>query len=191
MGFGTDPQLLVDIQKYRRMFPYNTLVETGTYHGTSSAILSNFFDKVYTCEISDEYDEIREEKFKGIENIEFMKGRSSECLPTFFDKIGNSEFFLFLDAHWQNSWPLRSELDCVIDAGYKPFIFIHDFDCGHEGWQFDSYGDIVLNHDYIKDKMDLIYGVDGYVFEVSQESQNDPSGDVENKRGCGFYYPKI
>lgn len=191
MGFGTDEQLLVDILKYKQKFDYNIIIETGTYHGTSSRILSSVFDKVYTCEINQAYKEDIDKKINGIDNIEVMFGSSPDCLKKWFQEIGHDKFFLFLDAHWMEDWPIQDELQQVIDFGYKPFIFIHDFYCGHEGWKYDSYGNIRLDYDYVKEKMDKIYGVDNYIFEVSQLSKNGLPNLLNDLRGCGFFYPKI
>lgn len=189
MGFGTDEQLLIDILKYKEKFDYNTIIETGTFHGTSSRILSTVFDKVYTCEINESYKNMIDEKIKGINNIEVMFGSSPDCLNKWFKEIEHDKFFLFLDAHWMEDWPIQDELQQVIDFGYKPFIFIHDFDCGHEGWKFDSYGDVILNYDFVKEKMDRIYGVNNYKFEVSQSSKNGYPDKLDDLRGCGFFYP--
>jgi hypothetical protein len=191
MGLGTDPQILIDILKYKETFNYPVLVETGTYQGTSSKIFSSHFEKVYTCDISDDEKLTRRINFKNKTNIEFILGESKECLPKFFNEIGNDNFFLFCDAHWQGNYPILDELQIVADFGYKPFIFIHDFHCGHDNWGFDSWGNIILDYNYVKPKMDLIYGEDNYIFEVSQISQNEPDGfGNPNLRGCGFFYPK-
>ena len=191
MGLGTDPQILIDILKYKETFNYPVLVETGTYQGTSSKIFSSHFEKVYTCDNSLEHQRSRELNFEPYPKIKFMLGDSKDCLPTFFNEVGNDKFFLFLDAHG-SSWPILDELQIVADFGYKPFIFIHDFDCGHDNWGFDSWGNIILDYNYVKPKMDLIYGEDNYIFEVSQISQNEPDGfGNPNLRGCGFFYPNL
>ena len=193
MGMGTDDQILKDVLKFKERFDYSVFIETGTYAGTTSKIVSDYFEKVYTCDISEDEVSTREEKFKGTTNINFLLADSREALPKFLAEIGDDKFFLFLDAHWHGYFPVLEELQIVADFGYKPFIFIHDFDCGHDGWLFDA-NDIGqrLDYDYVKEKMDLIYGVDNYVFEVSQISNNQSNGSGQpNLRGCGFFYPKI
>lgn len=193
MGMGTDPRILIDVLKYKTTFDYPVFVETGTYGGTTSKICASHFEKVYTCEINDDMKQVREENFAGLDNINFLLKDSREALPVFFNEIGNDKFFLFLDAHWGGQFPILDELQIVADFGYKPFIFIHDFDCGHEGWNYDTDDSgNKLSYDYVKEKIEKIYGVDGYVFEVSQESYNSPNASGNpNKIGCGFFYPKI
>jgi hypothetical protein len=192
MGMGTDDQILKDVLTYKKRFDYSIFVETGTYAGTTSKIVSKYFEKVYTCDVSEDEAEAIEDKFKDVANINFMLADSRDALPKFLTEIGNDKFFLFLDAHWHGYFPVLDELQIVADFGYKPFIFIHDFDCGHDGWGFDC-GDQgeCLNFDYVKEKIEAIYGIDGYVFEVSQFSNNESNGSgLPNLRGCGFFYPK-
>jgi hypothetical protein len=192
MGMGTDDQILKDVLTYKEKFNYPVFVETGTYGGTTSRIVSAYFDKVYTCDINEDAQEARDHNFENTNNVKFVLADTRTALPEFFKEIGNDKFFLFLDAHWGGDFPVLDELQIVADFGYKPFIFIHDFDCGYEGWNHDvsETGD-ELNFEYVKEKMDLIYGVDGYVFEVSQTSNNASNGNGQpNKIGCGFFYPK-
>ncbi len=192
MAVSADIQILHDLLKYKERYDYSVFVETGTSNGQSTRIFSNHFEKTYTCDNSELEGEFREATLKSGKNITFMFGNSTDCLPVFFNEIGHDKFYLFLDAHG-TSWPILDELQIVADFGYKPFIFIHDFDCGHEGWKFDCWGpdDFVhLNYEYVKPKMDLIYGEGNYGYDVSQECLNPPDGNGDpNLRGCGFFYP--
>lgn len=190
MGLGTDAQLRIDILEYQKKFNYDIIIETGTDSGTSSIGFSQMFKKVYTCDINEKIVDYVTDRFKDIPNITFMLGNSPDCLRKWFAEIGHDKFFLFLDAHWGGYWPLQDELQVVIDFGYKPFIFIHDFDCKQPNWAYDSYNDIPLDYDYVKDKMDKIYGDGKYVFEMSTKSQNLSTPTCPNNlRGCGWFYP--
>lgn len=193
MAVSCDPQILIDLLNYKKKFDYPVFVETGTSNGQSTLMFSRLFENTYTCDNMKEGEADRIETLSCGNNIVYKLGDSKDCLPIFFQEIGHDKFFLFLDAHG-TSWPILDELQIVADFGYKPFIFIHDFDCGHEGWRYDCWGpndEIKLNHEYVKPLMESIYGIDGYVFEVSQECQMEPASDgVPNLRGCGFFFPK-
>jgi hypothetical protein len=202
MSFLHEPQMIIDVNLIRNTFPCDIVVETGTHVGDSIEILLNHFNKIYSCEINDEFYESSKNRYKDVSEdiLQIQKGNSPECLESFFKEIGHDKFLLYLDAHWQAQWPLLNELETVKKFNYKPFIAIHDFDCGllHEdGWRYDQYFDYDennnrtyhhLNWEYIKDKIISIYGEDGYVFEVSQKALTLASND---KRGCAFIYPKI
>lgn len=188
MSYRHDSMMVVDTTRIKEKFNWNTIIETGTDKGWSTEILSNIFDKVYTCEIDEErwqyYDELLQNP-----KIKILKGSSPDCLKQFIEEIGHGEFFLYLDAHWNTYWPILDELQVVIDYGYKPVIIIHDFDNGL-GFQFDRYRDSenqehLLNFEYVKEKIEQIYGKDGYIFETNKKSVN-PIGPI----GCAYFYPK-
>lgn len=195
MAVSGDRQVLIDMLRFKETFDYPVFVETGTSNAQSTTIFSKYFEKTYTCENMKEGEE---ERLLNIEtmgkNVTYLLGDSKDCLPIFFNEIGNDKFFLFLDAHG-TSWPIMDELQIVVDFGYKPFIFIHDFDCKHEGWRFDQWGKgqntINLDYEYVKPMMDLIYGEGNYDYEVSQTCLAPPDGNgIPNLRGCGFFFPK-
>ena len=206
MSFFYEPQLIIDVNRINEKFNYSTIIETGTHTGQSTTYLADRFEKVYTCELYDEYFVQYPSIFKNYTNITLLKGSSIDCLPKFFEEIGNDKFILYLDAHWINDCPIYKELEIVKNYGYKPFIVIHDFDCGFpppekneighpisEGWQFNEFkmDDGVyhkLDYKHMKPYMDNIYGENGYEFETSKIALTKSRGDL---RGCGFFYPKI
>ena len=206
MSFFYEPQMIIDVNRINEKFGYTTIIETGTHTGQSTTYLADRFEKVYTCEVYDKYFLEYDEVFKNYTNIKVLKGSSVDCLPKFFDEIGNDKFILYLDSHWAENCPIYDELEIVANFNYKPIIMIHDFDCGFppptknelghpisEGWQFNDFkmpdGNYhLLDYNHMKPYMDKIYGQDGYFFETSKEAQTLSRGDL---RGCGFFYPKF
>lgn len=188
MSYSLDPIMVKDTLRIKEKFNWNTFIETGTDRGESVRILSKLFDKIYTCEIEQQrwkyYGDIIQN-----ENITIMNGSSVECLPKFFAEIGHSEFFLYLDAHWNGNWPILDELKLVADWGYTPVIIIHDFE-NDLGFGFDRYRpegqstEYLLNFEYVKESIDKIYGENNYIFETNKESLNPI------KIGCAYFYPK-
>ena len=188
MGFKQDSMLIIDIMKLKQKFDYNIIIETGTNKGESIDILQHIFDKVYSCELDSKYFPLYY-RFNNNPNIKILKGNSPECLEKFFTEIGHDKFFIFLDAHW-GTWPINDELKIISNFNYKPIIIIHDFDCGHENWDYERYIDengnnIELNWKHIKSNVELIYGKNGYEKYVSKESYMNGV----KKRGCIFIYP--
>ena len=188
MSYYHDAIMIEDTLRIKEKFNWNTFIETGTDKGWSTKIISKYFDKVYSCEIEQDrwkyYTNILENK-----NITILNGSSVDCLPKFFEEIGNGNFFLYLDAHWNGNWPILDELRLVAEWGFKPVIIIHDFQ-NDLGFEFDSYRkegeekEYFLNFDYVKESIERIYGEDGYIFETNKESLNPI------KTGCAYFYPK-
>ena len=157
----------------RDKFELNTIIETGTWRGESTQLLSTLFDKVYSCELFyDRYVEHYTELLKN-NKVKLVRGSSADVLPEMFDEIGNDEFILYLDAHESNSLPLRDELQIVADYGFKPVIIVHDWNITCK-IDFDPYN-YTINFDYIKDKIELIYGEDGYVLDVQPATNELPA----------------
>jgi len=187
MGYLFDSMMVIDTMLIKEKFNYDIIIETGTHKGESCELLQYMFKKVYSCEIDENYRyNIKKERtLENNVNIEF--GNSPDLLKKWFTEIGNDKFFLFLDAHWKKYWPVLDELQQLINFNYKPIIIIHDFDCKHEGWAHDSYQGQDLNWDYIKDKIEQIYGSNGYDIKISNRSfqPNTPL------RGCIYITPKF
>jgi len=187
MGYAIDSMMVIDTMLIKQKFNYDTIIETGTAKGDSTQLLQYMFKKVYSCEIDPSMDYHIKNQTILEDNVQIEFGNSPDLLKKWFKEIGHDKFFLFLDAHWESYWPLRDELQQVINFGYKPVIIIHDFDCGKPGWIYDIYGGQHLNWNYIKDKINQIYGENGYDFKVSHRCFH-PKIPF---RGCAYITPKI
>ena len=180
--------MVEDTLKLKEKFGWDVFVETGTDRGESIRTLLPHFSKIYSCEIESErwqfYDDLLSNN-----KVIIKQGSSIDCLPEFFKEIGHSQFFLYLDAHWNGNWPILNELKLVAEWGLKPVIIIHDFDNGL-GFGFDRYRpegqqeEYLLNYDYVKESIETIYSKDGYIFQTNTESTNPI------KVGCAYFIPK-
>jgi len=111
-------------------------LETGAYHADSSIYVAQFVKKVYTCEIRRDFcdtaqDHIDKSGFK--ENISLYNEPSQTFIPRFLPLLVELESVLvFLDAHWQDDWPLEKELALCAELQKKHpgklVVVIDDFD---------------------------------------------------------------
>jgi hypothetical protein len=157
----------------RDKFGLDTIIETGTYEGESTQLLTTLFDRVYSCELYyDNYVGYYTELLKN-DKVKLVRGSSVDVLPNMFDEIGNDKFILYLDAHEKSSSPLRDELQIVVDYGFKPVIIVHDWnitcEVNFEPWRY------TIDFDYIKDKIELIYGVGEYVLDIQEKAGSLPA----------------
>ena len=182
-------------------FNVKKIYETGTYLGWSTIKLSEFNLPVYTIEVNTNYIVESHNNLKNIKNVHVIWGKSPEILDSLCIKNEENSLF-FLDAHWNENLPILDELD-VIKRTKNPIIIIHDFfvpggdkirgkhfdgyaivnDLSGSKFGFDSYGDITLNYEYIKDKLDEIYP-NGYDYHYTTEIDCVDSGLI-------YIYPKI
>nr|QPI16690.1 MAG: hypothetical protein NIOZUU159_00184 [Virus NIOZ-UU159] len=81
---------------------YNTAIETGTFKGDGTQILSKIFKKVYTIEINDLLYNTAVNKFSNTKNIKCLKGDSKRVLLEISSQpnLKNENILFWLDAHW-------------------------------------------------------------------------------------------
>ena len=166
-GFHSDQMIMKILKEISRFFQITSFVETGTYRGDSSFIMTRNFPKlsIYTCEITEEFFEIAKERLRNYPKIRVFHQSSEKFLnnlPT--EKTGLFPLF-FLDAHWYDYWPLKEELKIINLKFNQAIIIIDDFQVpGREDFSYDvENGNLICNFDYIKDcfqkekKLDLLY----------------------------------
>lgn len=160
---GTIKGALDDVYAYNEFkklierFSIKKIIETGTYYGWSAIKLAEFGLPVQTIELSEEYFDIAKRNIKGKENIKTLLGSSPDVL---MEIVRDKEegILLFLDAHWNDYFPLRDELKVCIDKQIKPVIVIHDFYVPDQRFGYDTYNGQRIDFEYIQDLLPLIYG---------------------------------
>jgi hypothetical protein len=139
-----DSDLVRIIKKLRDDFHLRNFVETGTYDGDTSSVMSAVFDRVLTCDVKDWP---RGAEFYFAENLLYETKNSTDFLREHLPEMRTQSMF-YLDAHWGAYWPLRDELKIVFGGCENPVIVIDDFDAGH-GLFFDQYRERKLDFNYL------------------------------------------
>jgi len=121
-----DEFLLKNFQKLIKKHKINKLFETGTWKGISTGIASEFVEKVYTVEINSQFLNEAKKNNEGNEKINFYFGSSPDIMRQIL-QTGDNDWIFFLDAHWQQDWPILRELKIIANKKIKPVIMIHDF----------------------------------------------------------------
>ncbi|MBI2629891.1 hypothetical protein HYW76_02225 [Candidatus Pacearchaeota archaeon] len=122
-----------------------SLIETGTYLGWTAGYLARKYSdlKVYSCEINEKSFTIAKKRLSKYPNIRLWKGDSPQFLKLLYEKnsLGERPVF-FLDAHWEDKWPIEEEIRIIADNLKSAIIFIDDFKInGDNRFKFDSYKD--------------------------------------------------
>jgi len=185
----SDKYLLQETLSLSKKFNSNIFVETGTHIGDNILILKDYFNSLYTIEISEKYFNIAKEKISKFNNIKLYLGDSSEILTQILNEI-NSNPVIFLDAHWNEINPILNELDIIKNSKLKPIIIIHDFFVpdgnGNSKFKWFEIADkklnIRLDFQYIKNSIEQIYG-NNYDYYYNMQSETDS--------GVIFIYEKI
>jgi hypothetical protein len=117
------------------------IVETGTYFGDGikNYLESNYFNKIYSIELSNKYYLRSKELFKQHSNVELIEGDSSVVIKDLVEKslLEDEPILFYLDAHFSggdtagenifNGCPLLNELESISNRTVKgDVIFIDD-----------------------------------------------------------------
>lgn len=127
-----------------RAVPFQVVVETGSYRGTTTAFLRQRTRlPVYTVEAQSRFFHYCKHRFSGDAGVHPHLGDSR----SFLDQLSRDPQFpkqgvlFYLDAHWGADLPLAEEL-CLIAARFgDSVVLIDDFQVPGDGdYGFDDYG---------------------------------------------------
>src|ERR1035437_2664516 len=111
----TDKKAIEQILKLRDLYSIKTFIETGTFKGDNIKLHANNFNKVITCEISEEYYLEAKEKLKLYKNVECVLRSSFDLLQQI--KNFSEMSLVYLDAHFydkslpkEDRWVVVKEL---------------------------------------------------------------------------------
>lgn len=162
-----DPQIAALVSKHM----VQTIIETGTYKGSTSKALANWAP-VVTIEL----DSVLFNETASMKNVTQFGGDSAELLPKILTGVKEPVLF-YLDAHWGNHSPLLDELKAIRGCK-RPVIVIHDFknpdrpDFGYDSWDVGPY-----DYELIQPLLHEIYP-DGYTHRYNQKAAGQRRGII-------------
>lgn len=126
--FHDDNALMTFVETIINRHKITCFIETGTFMGDTTAWMSGRVERVWTIEIREDFHAKALARFGTGSNIEALLGSSHERLPEVLRCLTPRDVpLLFVDAHWRDEWPLRSELltirHTLVD---RPFVLLID-----------------------------------------------------------------
>jgi predicted O-methyltransferase YrrM len=159
LGFNQAPEILNVIVYLKKRYKLQDAVETGTYQGNTSKALSMLFDKVYTIEVTENSYQNSQKSLASSDNIELIFGSSEQKLDELLPNLTNRRILFYLDAHWDQNWPILKELS-AISKTHKDncVIIIDDVQVpGYSSIAYDSHQGEALSYDYIKEVIGQVF----------------------------------
>ena len=119
-----------------------TIIETGTYRGTTTEWFAGFDIPVISIEVHSPSYEFAKRRLKRYKNVSVRLGNSVNVLRTILSQPeGAMPTFVYLDAHWENYLPLKEELEIICSNLISFVILIDDFKVPDDkGYAYDDYG---------------------------------------------------
>lgn len=129
-----------------RTFSPKSVIETGTYMGSTTRYFAAVGVDTYTVEVNPRYQYVSRIRLRKLDNVTLICGDSGTALR-FLARLGDLERPLaYLDAHWQDRLPLREEVDCLIANWDEFLVIIDDFLVpDDQGYGYDIYNGTPLS----------------------------------------------
>ena len=158
VAFHNDVIFQNTIKEIILSFPISSFIETGTYSGGSTGYIARLKRDIpiFGCEINEKFFKQSKKRLKEFKNVKIIKHSSQKFLKDLIKSrsLGSLPLF-FLDAHWQNYWPLEDEISIITSSLGRAIIIIDDFEVpDRPEFKFDKYNDKACGLDLIKPKMD-------------------------------------
>ena len=169
-GFEGDLYLKQEIQRLVTLDNIQVIFETGTYLGNTTKQFATMVNEVVTVEINQTYFDQAQKSFEGVHHIKNYLGNSPDVMDALLPQYRNHNMLFYLDAHWGDVCPLKSELKCIAAHGIMPVIVIHDFLVPGKDFGYDSYLGQPFTYDWFKPELDAIYGTDQYQYFYNKKA---------------------
>jgi hypothetical protein len=117
-----------------------SILETGTYRGTTTEWFAQLGVPVVTIESHAPTFEFAMRRLKRFENVSIRFGNSSVVLPDYLPSA-LTPAMIYLDAHWEGYLPLAEELAAISRLLDRFVVIVDDFQVPDDsGYSFDDYG---------------------------------------------------
>ena len=108
-----------DIKKLKSEFNLIHFFETGTFKGDGVRYIQQFdFERIYSCEIIDEYVKSSRNRFTKDSRVKILKGQSFEVINNNSSKL-DANILFWLDAHFPGADGGLNEFDEEVDEDTK------------------------------------------------------------------------
>ncbi len=175
LAFNGAPEIGTFLTYLKKTYNITTAVETGTFLGNTTVFLALLFDEVLTIEVVEKTYQKTASQLKAFPNVQCLLGSSETVLAQLLPKLKGNRVLFYLDAHWDEHWPLRDELKEIAKTHYNNcVIMIDDFKVpGHKEIPFDKYKENECSLEYIKDQLKLVFSEFEihYIIPINKESR--------------------
>jgi hypothetical protein len=157
-GFEDDRYIKAKLSEIIQRRKIDTIVETGTYLGGTTKVMSQMVKRVITTEINPDFFRRASIHLKDCDNVMMYHSDTMKVFPEIIESVKKKNVIYYLDDHWLDHCPLKDELKAIADAGIKPVIVIHDWLVPGTDFGYDSYKGQPFTWEWIEKDVFNIYG---------------------------------
>ncbi|MBS0656375.1 MAG: class I SAM-dependent methyltransferase [Verrucomicrobia bacterium] len=158
-AFNSAAELGLFFEMLKQSYPITTVIETGTFEGGSTAFFAKLFEEVHTIDNNSHFLDIAKKELSSLQNIQFHLGSSQKVLTNILPSLKDRFILFYLDAHWENYWPLLDEIEAISKTHHQHCIIVVD-DVkvpGRPDIPYDSYGEHECSYAYVKRKLEKTF----------------------------------
>jgi hypothetical protein len=181
-GFNGDKYLKEKIYELIYVNNINTIIETGTFRGSTTKEFSTMVDNVISIENNPKLFKKAKVKLKKFKNIKLYFGNSPLILNKIIPKVKVPVLF-YLDAHTNTKTFLIEELMSIsnFSSTKNSVIIIHDFYVPNQNYLFLETDKFKQDYNSIKKQLNNINHT--FLYEYNKKSHGVKVGVI-------FIYPK-
>ena len=149
--FNDDPIVVRECDRLVTKYSIKQIIETGTSTGATTECLAKYGLPVHTIEIVSETYVTAKQRLADSWNITCHQGDSGVVIRRLLTELPKTPTLFYLDAHWENHWPLLEELSVIkLLAHPGSVIIIDDFCTPNRDYQFDHYNGVYCDLPYVR-----------------------------------------
>ena len=158
-AFNEAPEMGLYLAGLAERFDVDTAFETGTSWGFTTIFLAHHFARVFTVEISKDTFPFSIRNLQPYSNVECHLGSSEKVLHQVLPTLAGKPVLFYLDAHWNEHWPLLEELKEISETHKNNCIIVID-DIkvpGRPDIPYDAYGKDECSYEYIHKELSQVF----------------------------------
>ena len=131
-----------------------SIVETGTFRGSTTLFFAKTNLPVYSVEINPIYYGYSKMRLKKCTNVRLFNDNSIKFIKDILKEnlIPSSDIFFYLDAHGHgNNAPLKEEVKLIFDSFSNSVVMIDDFEVPHTSYGFDIREGVAMNLELLRE----------------------------------------
>jgi predicted O-methyltransferase YrrM len=172
-AFNHSPELSSFFHFLSHYHHTNVAIETGTFEGFTTRFFTLNFDEVHTIEISEENYKKGEKLLEDCSNVHRYLGNSPDVLKQILPPLKDQRIFCYLDAHWNEYWPLLDEIKEIGKTHHDNCIIVID-DVkvpGRSDIPFDSYNNQPCSYEYVKNQLQSVFTEYDYHYVIPRNPE--------------------
>lgn len=136
-AFGFDIHYALEIDYLVHKYDVDAIIETGTHMGDTTEYLAKQYPhlRIITCDVNDGYLAVARNRLSGRTNVSVLNESGEQVVRDYGSQYHCPLFYL--DAHWEEYWPLRDELSSI----KRGVVSVADCKIHDERYSYDTYND--------------------------------------------------